>query len=139
MPDTSPRNGSKRAANKAATTVITNAQLGTSREMASREKRYAITMAIRTACFISMIFVPGPFRWVLLGGAIFLPYIAVVLANQANTRVQTSDRVVPGEPSPAPQLTTGPAGPEVIDGELLDDEPAARFGAEDRVPHDRVA
>lgn len=136
MPDTSPRSGSKRASKKPASTVITNAHTGTSREMASREKRYAITMAIRTACFVSMIFVSGPLRWVLLAGAIFLPYIAVVLANQANTRTRPNEQVVSGEPSAAPQLTVGPPAPEVIDGELVDDEssPPSHY-----VRHDRVA
>lgn len=108
--------------------------------MASREKRYAITMAIRTACFVSMIFVPGPFRWVLLAGAIFLPYIAVVLANQANTRTQSNEQVPGVPPSAAPQLTAGPPAPDVIDGELLDDEPVDAHSQPSRfVPRDRVA
>jgi hypothetical protein len=53
-----------------------------------------------------MIFVPGPFRWVLFACAVFLPYIAVVMANQAHT-TGTSRTVSGPEPSDAPQLTTG--------------------------------
>lgn len=125
----------KRAARKLTPTVITNAHTGTSREMASREKRYAITMAIRTACFVSMIFADGPLRWVLLAGAVFLPYIAVVLANQANTKTSAVDRLPASEPSEAPALTSGPVSPEVIEGELVDVAPD-----DDRlVQHDRVA
>lgn len=87
--------------------VITDAKSGTSKDMAARQKRYIITMVFRTLCFISMIFVPGPGRWVLLGCAVFLPYIAVVLANQANTRTEKKTRVEHGEPSSKPQLTAG--------------------------------
>ncbi len=66
--------------------VITNARISTSEEMAGRMKRYAITMAFRTACFIAMIFAPGIWRWILFACAVFLPYIAVLLANQAHQR-----------------------------------------------------
>ena len=66
--------------------VITDARSAASQEQATRQRRYAITMAFRTACFIAMIFVPGGFRWVLFAGAVFLPYIAVIFANQAQQR-----------------------------------------------------
>lgn len=97
---------------------ITDAQAGRSRELRTREKRYAITMAFRTACFVAMIFVPGPLRWVLFGCAVFLPYVAVLMANQAHQRGIDST-VTSGTPIDAPQLTTGPE-PEVISGDLLD-------------------
>ena len=45
-------------------------------------------MAFRTACFMAMIFVEGPMRWVLFACAVILPYVAVILANQANQREQ---------------------------------------------------
>lgn len=84
-------------------------------------------MGIRTACFVAMIFVSGPFRWVLLAGAVFLPYIAVLFANQADTK--TKSVVIEGTgPSHAPQLTTGPPEGEVISGELLDDDEPAKAG-----------
>jgi hypothetical protein len=38
-------------------------------------------MGIRTACFLGAVFSPSPWRWILLGGALLLPYIAVVMAN----------------------------------------------------------
>jgi hypothetical protein len=44
-------------------------------------------MAIRTACFIGAVLVgPNWFRWVLIAGALFLPYVAVVMANAVNSR-----------------------------------------------------
>ncbi|MFP5282735.1 MAG: DUF3099 domain-containing protein [Actinomycetes bacterium] len=107
--------------------LITDAAAGASRELRGREVRYAITMAFRTACFISMIFVPGPFRWVLFGAAVFLPYVAVLLANQRHERGAYSV-ITPGTPLDAPQLTTG-LGPEVISGAVVDEDVAR----EDRV------
>lgn len=61
---------------------ITSARESHSSAVWSREKRYAISMAIRTVCFIGAVVATGPLRWGLLAGAIFLPYIAVVFANQ---------------------------------------------------------
>ena len=61
---------------------ITTAAPPASEELRSRERRYLISMAIRTACFIGAILVSGGWlRWVLIAGAVFLPYVAVVLAN----------------------------------------------------------
>jgi len=38
-------------------------------------------MIIRTACFVAAVFLPNPFRWISMAGAVALPYIAVVVAN----------------------------------------------------------
>ncbi|MCW2809705.1 MAG: hypothetical protein JWP61_163 [Friedmanniella sp.] len=103
---------------------ITNARTGTSQEMSTRIRRYTITMAFRTACFLAMILVTGPFRWVLLAGAVFLPYIAVLFANQAHRR--SEDIELPqGEPTEAPQLTTGDHV-EVIEGDVDDESDRER-------------
>jgi uncharacterized membrane protein YdbT with pleckstrin-like domain len=50
-------------------------------ERRRRMIRYAVAMSIRVACIIACLFVEG--WWLILPilGAIFLPYIAVVLAN----------------------------------------------------------
>ena len=110
--------------------------------MASREKRYAITMAIRMACFVSMIFVPGPMRWVLLAGAVFLPYIAVILANQADSKA-LNERLQQAPEPEATELTAGPPSPEIIIGELVDDpapdKPFPHAQPTAYVSHDRVA
>ena len=60
---------------------ITSAPKALSADQASRQKRYFISMMIRTACFILTIILPSPFRWVALVGAVALPYFAVVIAN----------------------------------------------------------
>ncbi len=78
--------------------MITDAQDSTSAELSRRQKRYVITMLFRLACFIAIFFVPGVWRWVLGAAAVFLPYIAVILANQADTR----RRGGPAKVEPAP-------------------------------------
>jgi hypothetical protein len=49
-------------------------------------KRYLISMAIRTVCVVLAVFVGGPMRWVFIAGAVFLPYIAVIMANAVGER-----------------------------------------------------
>ncbi|MCE1178681.1 MAG: DUF3099 domain-containing protein [Micrococcales bacterium] len=49
----------------------------------NRIRRYLVTMAIRTTCFLLAVVVTGPARWAFVAGAVVLPYIAVVLANAA--------------------------------------------------------
>jgi len=97
-------------------------------------RRYSYTMAFRTACFIAMIFVPGVFRWILFACAVFLPLIAVILANQANRR-SASRWAAAGIRKPAseaPQLTTGHEPEEADDLHRGD-------GAKDHVRDGHVA
>lgn len=61
--------------------TITDAQRGLSVEQVGRTRRYLVSMSIRTACVLGAIVVPGWPRWVLLAGAVVLPYLAVVVAN----------------------------------------------------------
>jgi len=60
---------------------VTSAPKSLSSDLASRQKRYFISMMIRTLCFILTVILPSPFRWFALAGAVTLPYIAVVIAN----------------------------------------------------------
>lgn len=48
----------------------------------SRVRKYTISMTIRVLCFIAAFFTHGPLQWILLVGAVVLPYIAVVIANR---------------------------------------------------------
>ena len=61
--------------------MITGVQRGISDEQKGRRDRYIIGMSIRTICFIGAIVSSGVLQWVLLAGALFLPYIAVFIAN----------------------------------------------------------
>ena len=58
--------------------TITEAQRPLSVEQGGRTRRYLVSMAIRTACVIAAIFVPGWPRWVFIAGAVFLPYLAEI-------------------------------------------------------------
>lgn len=83
-----------------------------------RVRRYALTMIIRTVCFLLMVLVQplGWWTWAFAVAAIFLPYIAVVDANAGSD--STSSTVespvtqleAPRASAPAP---TG-ADPDVI-------------------------
>jgi hypothetical protein len=111
---------------KPATAIITDAPSASSKEMSSRIRRYTITMAFRTACFVSMIFVQGSLRWVLLALAIVLPYVAVVAANQADQRAPRGS-LERGAPADAPQLMSG-EHPDVIAGDVVHEPHDGREG-----------
>ena len=69
-------------------TNVTSMTMSAEEERRARLRQYCLTMAIRTACFLLMIVVRGPLLWVLALGAIFLPMIAVALANHVRARRQ---------------------------------------------------
>lgn len=58
-------------------------------EANKRVRHYAITMGIRTVCFILMavVYPVGWWTFVFAAGAIFLPYIAVVAANAGSDSI----------------------------------------------------
>jgi len=66
---------------------ITNAPKGLTTDQSARQRRYFISMMIRTACFILTVLLPSPYRWFALLGAVTLPYIAVVVANAGRETV----------------------------------------------------
>lgn len=105
------------------TPSITTARAGTSVDTSQRIRRYTITMAFRTVCFILAVTVAhGWLQWVMLAGAVFLPYMGVLLANQANDtgRQKPAQDIAPQD---APRLTTGPE-PDYVEGVVIgeDDE-----------------
>ncbi len=64
----------------------------------TRRRRYVISMTIRTLCFVGAVLVGDNWlRWVLMAGAFFLPYFAVVVANSASPRIEGADLVTPSE------------------------------------------
>lgn len=78
-------------------------------DIAYRQRRYLISMGVRTACVILVIFLPNPWRWIAAAGAIFLPYISVVFANGGrepdNSRFE---EYTPGEAGENPELDHRP-------------------------------
>ncbi|REC96805.1 hypothetical protein DEU35_3285 [Microbacterium sp. AG157] len=85
----------------------------------SRFTKYMVMMGIRIACFIAMAVIT-PYGWytfVFAAGAIFLPYLAVIVANVAADQGST-EAIAPERALEAPSATPAPAaaaeGPLVI-------------------------
>lgn len=73
---------------------ITGAPASLTRDQAGRQRRYFISMMVRTACFILTVLLPNPWRWFALVGAVTLPYFAVVIANARRESFAPSDALV---------------------------------------------
>lgn len=86
-------------------------------EAKRRVRHYAITMGIRTVCFILMAVVQpiGWWTFVFAAGAIFLPYIAVVYANAGadSTPVTVESPQLELDAQPAAPAQD-PSAPEII-------------------------
>lgn len=68
--------------------VVTDVQSGTTTSQKNRQRTYLIGMSMRTICFIGAVVAHGTLRWILVAGAILLPYFAVVVANAGRERGQ---------------------------------------------------
>jgi hypothetical protein len=77
---------------------ITSAPKGLSTDQSARQRRYFISMMIRTACFILTVLLPSPYRWFALLGAVTLPYIAVVVANAGRETIAPGSAVIDDNP-----------------------------------------
>ena len=66
---------------------ITSAAASRNEDIAARQKRYLLSMSLRTLCFVGAIIASmAGIGWlwpILIAGALVLPYIAVVMANAA--------------------------------------------------------
>jgi hypothetical protein len=63
---------------------ITGARVGLSEDVRGRQRRYIISMSVRTVSFIlfvSLWNVSRPVGWIALVLGLLLPYVAVVIAN----------------------------------------------------------
>lgn len=73
-------------------------------EVSARSVRYLVMMGVRVLCFILMVVVQpyGWYTWLFGAAAIFLPYIAVVLANVGQdakpTGAENPERALPAAP-----------------------------------------
>jgi hypothetical protein len=77
---------------------ITSAQKSLSSDQPGRQRRYFYSMMVRTACFILTVILPSPFRWFALAGAVFLPYIAVVIANAGRETISRGSDIAEDKP-----------------------------------------
>lgn len=64
---------------------ITTAREPLSDDLARRTHRYLVQMTVRVVCFLGAALIDHWTRWLLLVGAVVLPYVAVVLANAGRT------------------------------------------------------
>jgi hypothetical protein len=94
---------------------ITTAATSPQADISARQRRYVISMTIRTLCFLAAIVVgPGWLRWVLVGAAVLLPYVAVVMANATTSRTDAFE-LPPGQFGQRelpPREPPGPGAPE---------------------------
>jgi hypothetical protein len=69
---------------------ITTAPSNRNAEIAARQKRYLISMTLRSLCFVGAIIAAlAHIGWlwpILIAGALILPYVAVVMANAVMTK-----------------------------------------------------
>lgn len=83
---------------ESATVRITDARTSHSDDLSHRQKRYLASMGIRTLCFVGAVVVDSWLRWVLVVAALFLPYIAVVMANAVSRRPPTRAKTLSHDP-----------------------------------------
>ena len=77
---------------------MTISDIGMSRnnEIRSRERRYIFAMLSRVVFFIAAVLIfSGVARWIAMGVAIAMPWIAVVLANAPKVRASAFARFIP--------------------------------------------
>ena len=116
---------------------ITDAATPHSEEMRQRMIKYAVAMGIRMVCLILIFVVDGWFKIVMVAGAVFLPWIAVVIANGSDKAEVHSDLLL--DSAPLAELESPSWPPEqdgstsaVIQGELIDDDDEPTHGQERR-------
>jgi predicted tellurium resistance membrane protein TerC len=77
----------------------TSLNLSPDDERRSRMVKYTVAMSVRMVCIVLGVFTQGVLMWIFFGLAIFLPYFAVVLANQKDTPKESTNRAI------APKVT----------------------------------
>ncbi|OON74059.1 DUF3099 domain-containing protein [Streptomyces tsukubensis] len=100
---------------------ITGARQGLAEDVRGRQRRYVISMLIRTAAVILSVTLWNVERYVAIAAlvlGVFLPYVAVVIANAGrenvpslpSTFVPAPTRPVLEAPAPAAERTEAPGG-----------------------------
>ncbi|ALV43487.1 hypothetical protein AU252_21850 [Pseudarthrobacter sulfonivorans] len=116
---------------------ITDAAAAHSEDMRQRMIKYAVAMGIRMVCLILIFVVDGWFKLVMVAGAVFLPWIAVVIANGSDQAEVHSDSLLDSAPLAELESTYWPPEQDdstsaVIQGELIDDDDEPTQGQERR-------
>lgn len=84
-----------------------------SEDVHDRAVRYIISMAIRSACLVGILFTEGWLRWVMVVGAVVVPYVAVVLANAGKERPAPADTLMGAPEIEAPSSEGRPTYPPI--------------------------
>ena len=75
---------------RAAVQSVTSVAPSPAADMRSRMIRYSIAMAVRVLCLVVGLAIGGWQSWIFFAGAIFLPYFAVIIANDVRVAGQSS-------------------------------------------------
>ena len=75
-----------RAKNERVVYSVTSASTSTTDDQDKRVRRYLTMMGIRIVCFGLVFVTSGWLRWTAILAAVFIPYVAVVLANAVSPR-----------------------------------------------------
>jgi hypothetical protein len=109
---------------------ISDARESHTDEMRTRMIRYSISMGIRLICFLLVFVVEGWMVWVMIAGAVLLPYFAVILANGGSdtSDIRHSDALLERAPvreieAPSAPVPAEAQGPVVLAGEVIEEEP----------------
>ncbi|MEJ1114966.1 DUF3099 domain-containing protein [Paenarthrobacter sp. CCNWLY172] len=118
---------------------ITDAAAAHSEDMRERMIKYAVAMGIRMVCIVLIFVVDGWFKIIAIAGAVFLPWIAVVIANGNDKAEDHSESLLDYVAVPEIERSSQPEeatadGPTVLQGELVDDEPTSNPGGPSRGP-----
>ena len=77
---------------------ITTAPANRRDEIAGRQRRYLISMTLRSVCFVGAIVAAlAGIGWlwpILIAGALVLPYVAVVMANAGRKRAERAEPMI---------------------------------------------
>lgn len=84
-----------------------------SEDVHDRAVRYVISMLIRSGCLVGILFTEGWLRWVMVAGAVLLPYFAVVLANAGKERPAPADTLMEAPGIEAPPSAQRPTYPPI--------------------------
>ncbi|MEU4843372.1 DUF3099 domain-containing protein [Streptomyces gilvosporeus] len=123
--------------NEAQTFRITGARQGLSEDVKGRQRRYVISMAVRSLAVVLTVVlwnIERPFAIATLVLGMGLPYVAVVIANAGRENAPSLPKTFVAAP-PRPMLGPGKQGPDAAQGpaESVPESP------EDDVPGPRRA
>lgn len=107
---------------------ITDARRSHAEDMHDRFVKYTVSMSVRMVCIVLAIVLHGWLQWVMIAGAVVLPYVAVLIANAGREQNDPAPdtwgvphQALGSSAGPAPGGGTGPvAGPSGWLGDTQD-------------------